>query len=396
MSKRILLTGGRAPAALELGRLFAKQGHIVYLAESVRFPVTRFSNSITRYFRVPEARFKPREYGRALAETIAREHIDVFIPTCEEIFYVAKASKNLPSQCVVWADTFDKLDMLHNKWTFIEYTKKIGLKTPSTYRASSRNDLHAYLTNSSSAKLIVKPAYSRFATQTLIWSRGSKLPDTILPTEVQPWIAQQFIDGRHLCTYSLAYKGKLLAHSIYESQQQWGIGSSTVFEYLDHPIAQKWVERFISETNFTGQIGFDFIETLDDTLYPIECNPRSTSGIHFFNKTPELAAQFLGAQNRNTVTPRGGDVRSVKFALVVRLIRLVIGRQPVLEWKKTWHFLRQSSDVLYESGDFLPVLGQIISLVEFLRQSVWLGVSPTEVATRDCGYNGIDESNETV
>ena len=115
MSKRILLTGGRAPAAMELARLFAGQGHEVFLAESVRFPVTRFSKSVSRYFKLPQARFRPLAYGKALSEIIRTERIDVFVPTCEEIFYVAKAADDL-KQCFVWADTFEKLDLLHNKW----------------------------------------------------------------------------------------------------------------------------------------------------------------------------------------------------------------------------------------------------------------------------------------
>lgn len=396
MSKRILLTGGRAPAAMELARLFAGQGCMVILAESVRFPVTRFSNSITRYIHVPEARFKPQEYGEALAKIIIEENIDIFIPTCEEIFYVAQMVEKLSPQCMVWADDFKKLDLLHNKWTFMEYAKEIGFKTPSTYKISSRDALLSHLINSPSNKLIVKPAYSRFGSQTLIWNREDQLPSDIKPTEVQPWVVQQFLDGVHLCTYSLAYKGKLLAHSIYPSQQQWGIGSSTVFEYVDHPVAKKWVEHFVSKTSFTGQIGFDFIETSDGVLYPIECNPRSTSGTHLFNNTPELTVRFLNPHdNKDILIPYGHEIRSIKFALLVRLFRLILSREPIREWKKTWQFLQRSSDVLYKYDDFRPAFGQMISVAEFLMQSMWLGVPPTEIATYDSGYNGIDEATET-
>jgi predicted ATP-grasp superfamily ATP-dependent carboligase len=377
---------------MELARLFARQGHEVYLAESFKFPLTRFSNSITRYIHVPEARFKPREYVNALSNIIAAERIDVFIPNLEEIFYVARSVESFPPGCIVWADTFEKLDMLHNKWTFIEYLKTIGFKTPETEQASSREKLISRLANFSSEKAIVKPAYSRFASQSFICNRGDRLPTSIQPTETRPWIVQEFIDGHHLCTYSLAQKERVLAHSSYPSQQQWGIGPSTVFEYENNPNAQKWVERFISKTKFTGQIGFDFIETLSGILYPIECNPRATSGIHLFNKTPEFVEQFLGGQKQKVVFPRGGEVRSVKFWLVARLIRLIITIQPMREWKKTWQCLRRSNDVLYQKGDMWPYFGHMISFAEVLFQSVRLGISPKETVTRDCDYNGIDES----
>jgi len=83
MSKRILITGGRAFFALELARLFARQGHEVYLADSVQFPVARFSNSITGFISLPEPRFKPREYVSALSNVIVEKDIDVCIPTVE-------------------------------------------------------------------------------------------------------------------------------------------------------------------------------------------------------------------------------------------------------------------------------------------------------------------------
>jgi glutathione synthase/RimK-type ligase-like ATP-grasp enzyme len=392
MSKRILLTGGRTFAALELARLFARQGHEVYLAESALFPLTRFSNSIARYFNVPGARFRPLEYASALSDIIAEQRIDVCIPNLEEIFYIAQSAAEFAPHCIVWADSFEKLDTLHNKHDFIKYINRMGFKTPETEQASSRERLISLLAEFSVERAIVKPVYSRFASQAFIWSRGDQLPISVRPTETQPWIAQEFIDGRHLCTYSLAQKGKVLAHANYPSQQQWGIGSSTVFEYVENQKAQKWVAQFISKTGFTGQIGFDFIETSGGILYAIECNPRTTSGVHLFNKTPEFVEQFCGCQKDEVVVPRGGGVRAVKFWLVVRLIRLIFTVQPVREWKKTWQWLLRSSDVLYERGDLWPCFGHMIGFGEVLFQSARLGMSPKEVVTRDCDYNGIDES----
>jgi len=392
MSKRILFTGGRTLTAMELARLFSRQGHNVYLADSVWFPVTRFSNSVTRYIKVPEPRFDPQGYVSALLNIVHDERIDLLLPSLEEIFYVARAAETFPPGCIVWIDTFDKLDILHNKWTFIEYMNGFGFRTPMTERVCSREKLVSFLSTCSFKKAIVKPVYSRFASQTSIWNRGDVLHASIRPTKAQPWIVQEFIDGLHLCTFSLTQKSRVLAHAVYPSQQQWGIGSSTVFEHMNHPGTQRWVERFVSKTNFTGQIGFDFIETADGILYPIECNPRATAGIHLFNDTTELVGQFVGDQKEMTVIPRRGEVRSVKFALVLRLARLILSIQPVREWKKTWQFLRRSRDIFYAKGDLWPVVGQMISFIEIALQSARLGMSPIKVATRDCDYNGIDES----
>jgi predicted ATP-grasp superfamily ATP-dependent carboligase len=395
MSKRILLTGGVTFAAMDLARLFARQGHEVYLADNAVFPVTRFSKCVKRYIRVPKARFRSREYVAALLSIISEEQINVFIPTYEEIFYVARSADRFPPDCIIWADTFGTLDMLHNKWTFVEHAKSIGLQTPKTEQVYSRQQLVSRLATVSE-KVVLKPVYSRFASQTFVWNRGEKLPASIRPTETQPWVLQEFIEGRHLCTYSLVQKGRVLAHCTYPSQQQWGIGSSTVFEYKNDSKVQNWVELFAAQTGFTGQVGFDFIETTSGVLYPIECNPRATSGVHLFNKTPELVGQFLGDPKGGIVFPSGTEVRSAKFWLLVRLIRLIFCNQPVREWKTTWHFLHRSGDVSCEKEDLWPLVGQMISLGESLIKSVRLGILPRDIVTHDCGYNGIDESTEQV
>ena len=79
-----------------LARLFSRQGHEVYLADSVRFPVTRFSNSVTRYIKVPEPRFDPQGYVSALLNIVHDERIDLLLPSLEEIFYVARAAESFP------------------------------------------------------------------------------------------------------------------------------------------------------------------------------------------------------------------------------------------------------------------------------------------------------------
>jgi hypothetical protein len=168
------------------------------------------------------------------------------------------------------------------------------------------------------------------------------------------------------------------------------------FEYLNHPVAEKWVENFVSKTSFTGQIGFDFIETSDGTLYPIECNPRASSGVHFFRETPEFVRLFLSDEEREVVIPKGGEIRSLKLWLFVRLFRLIFAAQPVSEWKETWRCLRRSTDVLYEKGDLLPYAGHMVSFAEILFRSMRLRMSLSQVASRDCDYDGISEINKSV
>jgi glutathione synthase/RimK-type ligase-like ATP-grasp enzyme len=163
-----------------------------------------------RFIRVPEPRFRPREYISALSNVVASERIDVCIPILEETFYIAWGIEQFPPGCIVWADTIEKLDMLHNKLTFIEHVKTMGFQTPKTESVSSRSELMSCLTRFPSDKVVMKPVYSRFGVRAFIWSRGESVPTAIQPTETQSWIVQEFIDGRPLVTWSLAKRDRCL------------------------------------------------------------------------------------------------------------------------------------------------------------------------------------------
>jgi hypothetical protein len=58
----ILLTGGRAPATLEIARAFHRAGHIVFMAESLPGHLSAPSNAVARDFLVPPPRQQMRAF----------------------------------------------------------------------------------------------------------------------------------------------------------------------------------------------------------------------------------------------------------------------------------------------------------------------------------------------
>ena len=110
----ILLTGGRAPAALELARAFHHAGHTVFMAESLRGHLSQPSNAIKANFVVPAPRQEEDAFINALKKIIEENKVNLLIPTCEEVFHIAMRREELP--CTVFTESIDKLDQLHNKW----------------------------------------------------------------------------------------------------------------------------------------------------------------------------------------------------------------------------------------------------------------------------------------
>lgn len=260
IGRRILITGGRAPAALDLARQLAEQGCEVYAADSMASPLIRFSNCIKRYDLLPAPRVDEAAFGKALAAIVKKYGIELLIPTCEEIYYIAKLRGKL-GDCLVFTDEAEKLAALHSKWTFIETVREAGLAAPETKQLRSYAELQQLHDPASKQVWVLKPVYSRFATKVQIW-RASELPPPAAELELSaacPWVAQAFVAGREYCTYSIAKEGKLLAYADYAVDFTAGRGASTFFKPCHQPQLRQWVETFAAHTQFTGQIAFDFI-----------------------------------------------------------------------------------------------------------------------------------------
>ncbi len=377
---RILLTGGRAPVALELARLFHRAGQTVLVAESVPWPMCRGSKAVAGCFHVPPPNLRPQVFIDALAAVIRRERIDWLIPTCEETLFVAWGKPRLKPLCRVFTDSFEVLHSLHSKWQFIELARSFGLPAPPTELVTTSAQAARLI--AASRRLVLKPVYSRFGTQTLI--RPTR-PPHIEPG--RPWVAQQILPGRQLCTFSVAHAGRLVAHSTYAIKFTAGRGAAIHFKAEDHPPAFEWVRQFVAQTRFSGQIAFDFIETGPGQVAAIECNPRATSGLHLFG--PELAGAYFNP-NRPLLTPPPGQSAKLTAALLLYapfnirrhgwqswLAALAGGREVVFNWRDPWPGL----------------VSQWVGLAWFLGQSARRRVSPTAATTLDIEWNGETMSN---
>jgi predicted ATP-grasp superfamily ATP-dependent carboligase len=285
----ILLTGGRAPAALELARAFHGAGHTVFMAESLRGHLSQPSAAIKANFVVPAPRQEQDAFIIALKKIIEQNQINLLIPTCEEIFHVAMRREELP--CVVFTESINKLDQLHNKWKFIVNAADYGLSVPETVLITTQDALfHAY---SNWRELVLKPTYSRFASRTLMLPPLREASSTLTFHSSAPWVAQGYIKGTEICTYSICRNGHITAHTAYPSTFTAGLGATIVFQHINHPAIFQWVKTFVAKNNFTGQIAFDFIQTPDGKIYALECNPRATSGVHLLASHPQFVEAFL-------------------------------------------------------------------------------------------------------
>lgn len=396
----ILITGGRAPVALELARLLHHAGHRVYAAESAASHFCKVSSVVERSFRLPPPRQQPQRFLEELETLIVRWRIDLLIPTCEEIFYIARGLSRLRGHCRVLSPDLGLLRQLHHKGEFIELAGQLGFKVPHTELITSTEEWETAVERgiSSSVGKVFKPAYSRFASRVIMpdrFGRGAadgRFRPAPVPkiTPSSPWVAQEFIQGMPLCTYSVVHDGRVVAHAAYESRYRTGkVGASVYFKHVDHTPAHDWVTRFTGSLRFSGQISFDFIETRDGTLYPIECNPRATSGIHLFAAGGGLELALADPDRlvraKRTVTPHDGSAAMITLAMLGCGLQSSRSRQ---DWKAWLDSLCGARDVIWRLDDPRPFLEQVRIVCSAWRLSRQLGITMTEALTQDIEWNG--------
>lgn len=372
----VLILGARAPACLEWARAFDVAGWRVTVADSLAYPLARASSAVSAYLRLPEPCSSPMRWVDAIADAVLRRGIDLVLPTCEEVFYLSYGKDRIP--CRVFTSGFELMHRLHHKGWFADMTKDWPVRAPVTTLLHSLRDLSPL--RATSREWVFKPAYSRFATHALI-RPGQDALRKVSPSESHPWVAQRFVAGREHCSYSLLVDGRVTAHACYRSRYRVGHGSAVWFESTDPVPVRAMVERVGAETRYTGQLAFDFIESVDGSWHVLECNPRATSGVHLLGGRPQaLVAALLG----DGVMSPLGDERPHMVAMA--MLSFVAFRRGLSGG--FWRDYSRARDVVYRSGDRMPFFCQWLGLAEVSGRALARGLGLLSAATADIEWNG--------
>lgn len=370
----VLITGARAPVAVDLARSFAAAGHTVHLADSVTGWAARLSRSVTTTHLLPPPRGDFAGFAAALRTLVDRLDPVAIVPTCEEVFYVAAAG--LGDR--VLAPPLAALRTLHSKIGFADHARSLGLAAPETWRIERRSDLDALST--APEDLVLKPDFSRFATHTLIRPTRAQLA-AIDPTPARPWAAQRFIAGEELCLWSFARAGRLVASVVYRPLWRHGQAAAYAFEAVECPGALAIARTIADSGHLTGHLSFDLIVTPDGTVVPIECNPRAVSGLHLFDARPDLARAMLSDGAARAVE----GLRYLGPAMALLGVPTAIAKGRMVQLASD---VRRGRDAIGRAGDRWPAIGALIDAGRFAVQALATGRSPAGVSTADIEWNG--------
>ncbi|KAH6972809.1 hypothetical protein BKA56DRAFT_555690 [Ilyonectria sp. MPI-CAGE-AT-0026] len=327
--KTILVTGINMSKGLAIARMFKRSGHRVIGADWHRLSLGKISSAIDAYYAVP----RPSElsdmnlddpYAEKMLEIVLKEDIDLWISVSDvnSALQDAAVKERVEAESKAKAIQFgvEWTRTLHNKESFMDHTRNIGLRILDFGTVKSRKELIQFLEDrgslekqSGGRQYLIKPCgvddVARFDMPLLPLEskEATLLRIQQIPFQTTPqtlFLAQEFIEGLEFCTHALVIRGQVRAFVACPS-------AAVLTHYTalpsDSPISQA-MENFTKRQavaggeSFTGHLSFDFMlkaarpaEKDKMEIYAIECNPRVHTAIVLFNRTPQLVEEYLSA-----------------------------------------------------------------------------------------------------
>ncbi len=388
---RVLITAARGPAALDLMRHLSRDGHDVVLTDSRAFPLSRFSRHARKFIKTCAPTEDPQRYRRQIRDIIRREAIDLVLPVFEEVLYLAHGRDEFDDPSTIFCDDFETLHEVHNKLTFSRVAHRAGMRVPETHLLTSPDCLAQFVKDSKAYAF--KPVYSRFGDQVVLAPDAASLT-AVSPTPETPWVAQHYIQGDVYCSFGVAHRGRLRAHGAYQPTCFAG-HAGILFHSVQEADILSQVQDFVEFMDFSGLISFDLIRDRDGRFHVIECNPRSTNGVHLFDVTDEPGVTRSGtALSRAILEPDGplieaaaGQTKMLGFAMgLYGWNRKNYVRHPLPLRRR----LAAARDIVFAFNDPLPAITTPLMLAEIGLTSIRHGVPLTRSGTFDHEWNQVD------
>jgi hypothetical protein len=380
MVERILITGARAVAAVDIARSLRAAGYEPHLADCSPAWVARMSRAAGPVHRYASPVDRPADFACDIRGLIQRLDPVRIIPTCEEVFHLANLAEADGFPDRVFAPSPDRLATLHAKDRFATLCRRLGLPIPDTTTVTDRPALAAF--SGEAAGHVFKPVWSRFGAHTLIAPAPAALA-AVTPAPEAPWVIQRRILGEEVSVYAICHEGRLTAFCAYGSDWRLSGGASYVFRPLaaDQTARLRPMAEALAAFARTGQIACDAIIDADGQPWLIECNPRATSGVHLFGRSAAFGRALMG---RGEAEP-AAVTRHLSPALWLHGLPTALRDGRLAAWRAQG---RQGSDAVGAPGDPGPALGALADAAAFGLRAVRTGRSLPAAMTADIEWNG--------
>ena len=379
MDRTALLTVGRFPKALTLARSLHRHGVRVLVADPLKRQLCSVSRSVSKNYQVTAPNTDIRAWETDILDIIDEEQVTDLIPVSEEVCHVANLAKKLPEHVRYVGPSTSWIRKWHDKLAFVSHAIDRGVTAPSVFTTADPEARGLV----SQTECVLKPRRGCSGTDVSFIPSGSKLP---LPSN--NLLVQRKVEGTHLYTLSWVASGQVMATASYRGTTHSGT-VAVGFKSAPTPFSvQQWIEQFVADTETTGFISFDFILDRGGVPWGIECNPRASSGIHFFNEA-WLGRAVMGETSTPASIIPAGKRAQWSYSTLTEAYKFLL-QMRIPELLRCWKDLLASRDVVWSWQDPLPFLLMTPLCWEFIWKSVRERIPIGDASQKDIAWHWFD------
>ena len=190
---------------------------------------------------------------------------------------------------------------------------------------------------------------------------------------------QRLVRGAEHSACAIAHEGRVQACVIYRGSLMSGT-VAVGFERVEHAAIVQWVQRFAQASAWTGFLSFDFIVDEAGVPWGLECNPRLTSGVHFF-ETQDIAPAVLDPHAQVRFRK---ERRLQQFWACLTETQNSFGQWPA--FRRNLRHLFGTRDVSWSMTDPWPLIGMPWTAWTIISQSRARRISFGEAASMDIAW----------
>jgi hypothetical protein len=194
---------------------------------------------------------------------------------------------------------------------------------------------------------------------------------------------QRRVRGAEICSWAALHQGRVTAFAAYRPRWRHGRAAAFAFEAVEAPAVRAISAHIGAATGATGQVSFDVIVDAAGVAHPIECNPRSVSGLHLFDADAALARALVEGQA--CPDPPAGRLRHLGPAMLLLGVPAALASRRLAALRRDW---RASADVVARGQGSGVTLGCIADAAGFAIQALAARRSPAGASTADIEWDG--------
>ncbi|MGE0267503.1 MAG: ATP-grasp domain-containing protein [Candidatus Omnitrophota bacterium] len=356
----VVLSYGWNRVAYNMLRALALNNLRVAVGDSSRFAMAKASRYCAGSFRYRSFYRNPQDFISDLERAFSRFKPQVYLPSHEETFIVARYIDRLRKTGVkIPIADFNTIKTLHRKDLLMPETHKLGIPTPKTFKLEHLDQLKHFWAEAGKDNCVVVKLLNTNSSKGVFYARSLEELKSICQCVIKGQtrenypIIQEYVEGAGYGVSMLFNQGVLKAKFTHKRLREkiYTGGTSTVRISTENIELENYAERLLSSMNWHGvaMVEFKYNET-EKRGWLIEVNPRYwgslalaiQSGVNF----PLLAYKM--AQNGD-VAP----VKDYKKGVVTRwILGDVLAALDCIKYKKKMSDMKKFTTKRIKYDDF--------------------------------------------